>query len=82
MARLPLSPNAGFASDRSALRMPPKSVFVDVVVGGLLGVLRQFHPGLFRFLISLYFSMPEWSFINIFKEAILRYSSTQLRIIR
>ena len=51
MVRLPLSPNAGFASDRSALRMPPKSVFVDVVVGGLLRVLRQFHPGLFGVLV-------------------------------
>ena len=81
MLRLPLSPNAGFASDWSALRMPPKSVFVDVVVGGLLGVLRQFHPGLFRFLIMLYFGIPEWSFINIFKEASSRYSSTHLRII-
>ena len=38
--RLPLSPDAGFASDRSALHMPPKSVFVDVVVGGLVDVLR------------------------------------------
>ena len=38
--RLPLSPDAGFTSDRSALRTPPKSVFVDVVVGGLVDVLR------------------------------------------
>lgn len=82
MVRLPLSPNAGFASDRSALRMPPKSVFVDVVVGGLLRVLRQFHPGLFGIFSSLYFSRPEWSFINIFKKAISRYFPTQLRIIR
>lgn len=82
MVRLPLSPNAGFASDRSALRMPPKSVFVDVVVGGLLRVLRQFHPGFFGVFSSLYFSRPEWSFIDIFTEPISRYSLTQLRIIR
>lgn len=82
MVRLPLSPNAGFASDRSALRMPPKSVFADVVVGGLLDVLRQFHPGLFGVFSSLYFSRPEWSFIDIFTEPISRYSLTQLRIIR
>lgn len=82
MVRLPLSPNAGFASDRSALRMPPKSVFVDVVVGGLLDVLRQFHPGLFGVFSSLYFSRPEWSFRNIFAKSISHYSTTQLRIIR
>lgn len=48
--------------------MPPKSGFVDVVVGGLLGVLLQFHPGLFGIYISLYFSTPEWSFINILRN--------------
>ena len=82
MVRLPLSPNAGFASDRSALRMPPKSVFVDVVVGGLLCVLCQFHPGLFGVFSSLYFSRPEWSFIDISTEPISRYSLTRMRIIR
>ena len=42
MVRLPLSPDAGFASDRSALLMPPRSVSIDVVFGGHIEVLRQF----------------------------------------
>lgn len=62
--------------------MPPKSVFVDVVVGGRVGVLRQFHPGLFGGFISLYFSTPEWSVTKVFMEQISRYFLTQLRIVR
>ena len=59
MVRLPLSPDAGFASDRSVLHMPPKSVSINIVVGGHIEVSRQFQPGLFGGFISLYFNTPK-----------------------